>query len=126
VVLTLRTTDSAAPTPSGGSGLRIAGAIPNPLGPDEQDEEVRLKNMGTQPVALVGWKIGDSSGTAFWELKATDGTVQPGATVLVKRQGRPMSLNNSGDTIVLVNPSGASVDHKVYGAVSSGQVLTFN
>jgi endonuclease/exonuclease/phosphatase family metal-dependent hydrolase len=124
VVLTLRTTSGTPSAPSAGGNLRIVGAVPNPVGPDEQDEEVRLKNTGTQPVPLAGWKIGDSDST-FWILNAADGTVQPGATISVKRLGRMMSLNNSGDTIVLVHPTFGPIDQRIYGPVTSGQVLTF-
>jgi endonuclease/exonuclease/phosphatase family metal-dependent hydrolase len=125
VVLTLRTTSSGVNPPPAGGTLRIAGAIPNPAGPDEQDEEVQIKNTGNQPVSLAGWKIGDS-GTAVWLLKDSDGIVQPGAILPVKRLGRPMTLNNTGDTILLIHPTAGAVDQKLYGPVSSGQVLTFN
>ncbi len=128
LVLILRTT-ATTPTPAPpATALRIVAALPNPVGDDAQDEEVHLRNTGTQAVALTGWKIGDSTGTSFWTLQAADGTIQPGATVVVRRKGRPMSLNNTGgDTIVLVNPSGATVDQKAYsGDAASGQLFTFN
>lgn len=125
VVLTLRTTSSGSGVAPAGSNLRIVGALPNPVGPDEQDEEVRIKNIGNQPVPLAGWKISDS-GSTFWLLTSSDGTIQPGTTISVKRLGRSMSLNNTGDTIVLVHPTAGPVDQRTYGPVSSGQVLIFN
>jgi hypothetical protein len=126
VVLTLRTAAVPAPPPPPG-GLRISAAIPNPVGNDVQDEEVHLENTSGHAVALAGWKIGDSTGTSFWTLQASDGTVQPGATVIVRRKGRPMALNNvGGDSVVLVNPSGTVVEQKAYGNAGSGQLFTFN
>lgn len=126
LVLILRTAASGPDVPSPGAGLRIAAALPNPVGDDVQDEEVHLHNTGTQAAPLAGWKIGDSTGTSFWVLQAADGTVGPGATVIVKRKARSMSLTNTGDTIVLVNPAGATVDQKSYGNAPSGKLFTFN
>jgi len=127
LVLILRTT---APQPITGGptpGLRIVGAVPNPVTDDAQDEEVRVKNTGSQPVSLDGWKLGDSTGVDFWILASQDGVIQPGMTVVVRRKGRPMALNNSGgDTIVLINPTGTVVDQKSYGNAPSGKVFTFN
>jgi hypothetical protein len=125
LVLTLRTTGAPVLPPPPG-GLRIAAAIPNPVSDDAQDEEVRIENTSGLAVPLAGWRIGDSAGTNFWTLEVQDGTVQPGATVIIRRRGRPMSLNNTGDSIVLVNPTGVTVDQKVYGNASSGQLFMFN
>ena len=126
VILTLRTTTGGVIPPPASGGLRLTGAMPNPPGDDEQDEEVRIRNTGTQPVPLAGWKIGDATGNSFWVLNQADGSVQPQAVVIVKRLGRSMTLNNGGDTIVLINPMGVTVDQRAYGAVSSGQTLSFN
>ncbi len=126
LVLTLRATSAPTPPPPTAS-LRIVAALPNPVTDDTQDEEVHLHNASAAAAPLAGWKIGDS-GTSFWVLASADGTVQPGATVIVRRKGRPMSLNNTGgDAIVLVNPAGTTVDQKSYsGNAASGQLFNFN
>ncbi len=94
------------------------------MGSDRQNEEVRLHNPGTEAVSLVGWRIGDSSGTSFWNLTATDGSVGPGETARIIRRRRRMALNNTGDTVSLVNPAGDIVDQRSYdGPVASGQVI---
>jgi len=125
IVLTLRTTGVAVPLEGFVGGLRIVGAIPNPADDDYQNEQVMLKNYGTQPVPLSGWKMGDARDT-YWGLTDEDGTVGPGQTVTVRRRGRPMALNNQGgDTIKLVSPGGETIDQKSYGNASSGAVFTF-
>jgi hypothetical protein len=91
-----------------------------------QDEEVHIENTSGQTVPLTGWRIGDATGNSFWILQASDGTVQPSSTIVIRRRGRPMSLNNTGDSIVLVDPTGTTVDQKIYGNASSGQLITFN
>ena len=93
---------------------------------EAQNEEVHLHNLSDAPIPLAGWKIGDSTGTAFWVLDASDGTVLPGAIIVVRRKGRGMILNNTGDTITLFDPAKTDpVDTKSYGHAKSGQVITF-
>lgn len=133
IVLILRTESGTAtpsgtttPTPGASPRLRIVAAIPNPVGDDTQQESVEIKNLGTAAVSLTGWRIGDSTGTAFWLLNNSDGpAIAPNQTVTITRKGRNMNLNNSGDTIVLFDASGNEVDRRAYGQVASGEILTF-
>lgn len=125
VVFTLRTTEAGGAVSDTLDGLRIIAAIPNPFGEDRQFEEVHLRNFGSEAISLQGWKIGDATGNSFWVLTASDGVVQPGQLVRVMRNGRNMALNNTGDTIVLIDPTGARVDEKSYGEASSGKVFHF-
>jgi len=128
VVLILRTTAAPPPVPPPApppSDLRIMAALPNPHGDDQEFEEVHLRNTGTSPITLAGWRITNAAGQQHWLLIAQDGVVAPGQTMVVVRHGRPMSLRNSGDTIVLVNPSGQTVDTKSYGNAPSGTLFLF-
>lgn len=109
-----------APAPSG--GLRIASLIPDPPGSDAENESITLHNGGADDIALAGWTLRDEAGQT-WKLDAL-GKARAGKDVTIKRSGQPMSLNNDGDTIELVNPSGASVQTVEYGSVSTGQVVT--
>ena len=124
VVLTLRNTDGGAVPPTVAQ-LILVSAIPNPTGDDRANEQVTVRNVGSDPVPLAGWKILDDRNT-FWALTAQDGIVDPGQTVTIIRGGRPMSLNNTGDTVRLVNPAGQTVDAHPYDQASSGQVFVFN
>ena len=124
IVLTLRTT-SAAPSSGGiALGLRIVAAIPNPAGNDADGEEVWLRNDGTAAIELEGWRIEDDDGGA-WDLTPADGIANPGETVRVVRDRRPMHLNNGGDTILLVGPDAGPVDERSYGRVTSGEIIHF-
>jgi hypothetical protein len=125
VILTLRTTGITEPEPPPtGISVRIVAAIPNPHGVDSQLEQVSLRNFGTHTVSLVGWRIGDSTHSQFWQLNSAqynDSTsVDPGQTVIIIRQGRNMSLNNNGDTIRLLNNQQQLVDFRTYGNAASG------
>ena len=125
VILTLRTNVAGTPAPTSTGGLRIVGALPNPPGDDTQFEQVHVRNTGSQTVTLAGWKIQDAAGGS-WLLDTADGAAQPGQTVIIVRRGRPMFLNNNGDTIMLFNPQGQAVDSHIYGQVTSGQFVSFN
>lgn len=124
VVLILRTTTAPGPPPPSGT-LRIVAALPNPPGDDSQFEEVHLRNTGPSPLPLSGWRIMNGQGQQDWQLTAQDGVVAPGQVLIVVRRGRPMSLRNTGDTIVLVSPAGQTVDTKSYGQAQSGQLFQF-
>lgn len=103
--------------------LSIIGALPDPDGDDRANERVRISNSSATDVPLTDWRIADSTG-AFWTLTAADGPVPAGGTVEVVRQGRPMSLNNSGgDDVVLIAPGGSEVDRHSYGDTQRGRWL---
>lgn len=125
VVLTLRTTVATPPLLPTAGTLRIVAALPNPHGDDAQLEEVHVMNSGSAAVPLAGWRVTNAAGQQAWQLTAQDGIVPPEQVVIIVRQGRPMSLRNTGDTIVLVNTAGQTVDTKSYGQASSGQLFVF-
>ena len=41
----------------------------------------------------------------------------------MQRDGQPMAMNNGGDTIDLIDPSGAVVQTITYGRVSEGELI---
>lgn len=93
-------------------GVVIASLLPNPVGPDEDLEEVTITNRGSQSLSLTGWKLVDGSG--FWWELSREANIPSGQTRTVVRRGRPMSLNNAGDEISLMNQLGVVVDTYVY------------
>ena len=103
-------------------------ALPNPVGDDQQDEAVHIRNNGTTAEPLEGWRITDAVATSWVLTTAMDGTIAAGATVIVLRRNRPMGLNNTGgDTIILTNRQGTEIDRESYtGNQASGVVHQFN
>jgi len=89
-------------------------------------ESVRITNRSNTAIPLDGWRIGDSTATGFWPLTAADGSVSPGQSVTVIRTTRPMSLNNNGDTIRLLNPAGDVIDTETYPGAASGELIVFD
>lgn len=108
---------------SGGGGqVRITALLANPAGDERQNESITLKNVGTASVNLSGWLLRDEAGQT-WSLTSL-GTLAPGASKTIKRNGQAMSLNNGGDTVSLLNSSGAIVQSLTYPAMTEGQAFT--
>ncbi len=118
---TATATATATHTVSGSRGLlRITELLPAPL-PNEA-EWIEIENLSDQTISLDGWSLADRSG-------ATDlrGSIAPGSRLVIATQ--PLSdqpaalivnrigngLNNDGDTIALLDPSGTIVDEITYG-----------
>ena len=102
-------------TPAVTATAVIQSLLPNPTGDDAQLEEVTIRNAGSAPLDLAGWALKDRLGETW----ALTGTLQPGQTQTFRRNGQPMTLNNAGDEIVLIDA--ASVERDRFSYVSSSQ-----
>ena len=110
----------STPTPS---SLHIAKVLPNPDGDERQLETVWLANGGGTDMSLTGWKIQDKANT-IWDL-SHDGKVKAGDSKKILRNGRPMSINNSGDVLQLMDNSGKIVSVVTFGPADPEEVLEF-
>lgn len=119
VVVRLRFAQASTGTQA--AQVRIVALLPNPDGDEGQNEEVTLKNLGSQPISLSGWKLRDLAGRK-WSLDGL-GTLQPGQEKTIKRSGQPMALNNGGDTVDLIHPNGSVMQTVTYSAVDEGEVV---
>ena len=108
---------------SGGqeNDVTIYAVLPNPPGSDTTYEKATFKNHGSNTVNLSGWSARDAAGNT-WSLS---GLVASGATITIQRNGMSMSLNNSGDTVELLDTDGNVVDVVSYGSVSENQWVYF-
>lgn len=118
VVVRLKLEDALPPQPA----VRVVGLLPNPAGSDDINEEATLKNTGTQQINLTGWKLRDLAGTT-WTLDSL-GTLSPGQQKSIRRNNQRMALNNNGDTVELINPSGTVMQTISYGPVVEGEVIS--
>jgi hypothetical protein len=103
------------------AGPRIVSLLPNSASPEGQTEQIVIHNGGTQAVTLAGWTVRDTTG-ATWNLGSL-GSIAPGATLTVRRNGQSMSLNNTGDTVSLVNAEGLEIQVVTYGAAAEGELV---
>ncbi len=109
----------AAPPVQPQASVRIESVLPNPLGDDEQLEEVTLRNTGTQTELLNGWKLRDRSGFD-WNLS---GSIAPGESTVFRRNGQRMSLNNNGDDVILLDANQTERDRFSYTSSAEGVTI---
>jgi beta-lactamase superfamily II metal-dependent hydrolase len=92
---------------------QIVRVLPDPTdGPDRQREAVTIRNGGATPVNLTNWLLRDLAGSV-WPLSG-QGTLGPGQEKTIRRSGMPMSLDNDGDTVELLDPTGKLADALTY------------
>jgi hypothetical protein len=82
--------------------VEIVGLLPDPAGRDEGHEAVEIGNSTAQPVDLAGWKLRDRAGNQY----RLAGTVAAGGRLRIVMNPPTMSLNNDGDTVMLIDPAG--------------------
>lgn len=96
----------------------VESLLPNPIGSDNELEEVTLRNSGNIIISLSGCVLRDESGR-IWSLEHI-GDINPGQSVTIQRNGMPMSLNNSGDEIVLLGSINQVLDKFRYANSQEG------
>lgn len=80
---------------------------------DRTSEQATLRNDGEAPINLRGWQIRDKAGRT-WSLDGA-GELPTGREVVVLRNGQEVVLNDDGDTVELLDPSGLVVQSFDYG-----------
>jgi PKD repeat protein len=103
--------------PAGGTSLRINELLPNPVGSDTGKEWIELFNFGTTPINLKNWSFVKKSGS-----------LSPLAEQEIASHGFltiPLSLNNTSETISLLDPSKNIVSQVSYEHAPSGDSLNF-
>ncbi|MEV0380351.1 lamin tail domain-containing protein [Nonomuraea sp. NPDC050643] len=119
------------PPPPGGGGkppltaagdLLVVAALPDPLGADRGNESVTLLNLTPAPIDLSGWALVDAAGGRA----ALSGSIDGGAALRVPLSGA-LQLGNQGDTVILTDPRGTSIDRVTYKAdqVKAGRTICF-
>ena len=101
--------------------LKIVELLPNPEGIDRDKDTATIRNVSQQAINLNGYKLRDFSGKT-WSLSSL-GVIQPGTEKTIIRNGQPMSLNNDGDTIELIDPDNNIVDSVTYGPVEEDEIV---
>lgn len=84
------------------SSIILNEVYPNP--PDESTEFIELKNISGFAGSPLGWKIKDAAGD---EYTLPDKEIADGALWAIPKLESGISLNNDGETLTLINPSGA-------------------
>lgn len=110
------------PTPAAAGDLLILAALPDPVGVERGHELITLLNTTSSAIDLAGWSLVDGGGGRM----RLEGTIN-GAAVRQIQASSAIPLGNRGDTLVLVNAAGATIDQVGYKAdeVRAGRTICF-
>jgi beta-lactamase superfamily II metal-dependent hydrolase len=110
---------NVGPAPPAPGGVVITRLLPDPVaGPDRTAERVTLRNAGASPADLSAGFLRDA-GQRVWSLAGL-GTLAGGNSATITREGMAMSLDNDGDTVVLIDGTGQVIDSVTYSASQPG------
>ncbi len=113
-------TENISKTPEiGDSQIVISEALPNPEGSDEA-EWIELYNPSGESFDLSGWKLDDDEGGSR-PYKITDGTIiKPGQFMVFKKEQTKLALNNTYDSVRLLDPDSEMFFETSYDDVTEG------
>lgn len=100
--------------------LQLSELFPDPASPqtDTADEFIEIYNPNSFSVDLSGWKLHDEAGAEFI-IKSK--SVEPNSRLAVFITESKITLNNSGDSVQLINPNGQVVSETAnYGPAEEG------
>jgi beta-lactamase superfamily II metal-dependent hydrolase len=105
------------------NGMIIEKLMVDPAGADATHEYVVIKNKTISTVILSGWTLRDASGR-IWILDSSD-QLPANQSLKVQRNSMPMTLNNDGDIITLLNAENVTIDEFQYvGSVEGVEIVT--
>lgn len=96
------------------SGIFINEIMPNPKGPDETDEWIKLYNSNNFDVDLSGWQIQDTVGTVTTYTILPNTQISANGFLVFKRSGTKIMLNNDKDGLNLLTPDKNIVDSMAF------------
>lgn len=97
--------------------VRIKEFLADPTGPDTGAEYISLVNDGDEAILLTGWKLQDKSGKTF---NLSEYTLPAGKEMRLFSSATKITLNNSDETVLLFDATGALADELVL----SGKAIT--
>jgi len=103
---------------TGPTTLQFISLYPNTIGADAEEEYIELMNTGSETIDLNGWSIEDGS-THRYTFPHTI-NLAGGTALRITRPVTTLSLNNSGDTLELISPTGSIIDLVSYGNAPRG------
>jgi DNA/RNA endonuclease YhcR with UshA esterase domain len=91
--------------------------FPNPSGSESTEEWIEIMNTGASPVYLGGWQLTDQS--RYFEIGEV--TIAAGEYLVFDIAETGINLNNTGDTVYLVNPFDEIVSGTEYGTAAEDE-----
>jgi len=95
------------------SDIRINEILANPSGSESTDEFIELYNISDTPIDLSLWSIKDNSVSGKYIFQGGT-TIKPKGFLVVYRKTFTFALNNSNETVSLLDPNGNVKDTVSY------------
>lgn len=103
------------------SGIVINEILPSPEGPDETEEWIEIFNQNNFEVDLSGWQIADTVGRTTTYIFPVGTKISPQGFLVLWRPTTKITLNNSQDGLLLIQPNGNILDSVNYQKAPRGQ-----
>ena len=103
------------------SKIIISEILPSPAGPDAENEWIELQNQNGFEVNLSNWKIEDVAGGTHVYNFPEGTTISIQGFLVIWRPQTKITLNNSGDSLNIIQPDGNAIDKVSYGKAPQGQ-----
>ena len=94
--------------------IQITEAMPNPDGPEAEEEWIEIWNGGNSVVNLGDWQLDDSEGGSKPYIIPDTVTLEPKSFALIYRNESGIALNNNEDEIRLFDFTGTLIDEVSY------------
>lgn len=96
------------------SGIIINEILPSPEGSDSEEEWIEIFNKNNFEVEISKWKIQDTIGAVTIYTFPEGTKILAKAFLILPRPTTKITLQNSGDTIKLIQPDGNIIDTVIY------------
>lgn len=116
---TAQAADTATPTTS--NTVILSELLPNPETSDTTDEWIEIQNSGSEPVLLRGWQLTDTVTT----FSIPETTLAPEEYVVFGIEDTHIALNNSGDTVYLIDGFGTILHGTTFDIAPAGESWSF-
>ena len=98
--------------------------MPNPIGKDTEGEYIKIFNDSATDINLKDWSIKDASGKSF---TFNSQFIKANQELTINYKTTGINLNNTGETIYLLDNRGRPIDQLSFsGASKEGQLITKN
>lgn len=107
------------------AAVYISEFLPNPDGPDGENEWIELYNSENREIRLDGWSLDDGEGGSR-PFTLDEFVLEPGGFLLLERQDSKIALNNASDHVRLLRPDGSIADQVFYEGSPEGASFARN
>lgn len=103
------------------SNIFLSEVLPSPEGSDTENEFIEIFNANNFEVDLSGWKVKDKVGAVKSYSLPENTKIPANGFLVLKSSQAKISLNNAGDGVELLDPSGKIIDSIDFSKSQPGQ-----